>query len=96
MGYSPWGRKESDTANNKCLGRGPQGWAGRASGALGGTAALGSHCGDVETDRLGSVAPPSTLSCGSPAPPFCLLPLGVPSSLLGTLSAAAPAPLQWK
>ena len=29
----------------------------------------------------GSVAPPSTLSCGSPAPPFCLLPLGVPSSL---------------
>ena len=79
VGYSPWGCKESDTTNNnKCLGRGPQSWDGRASGALGGTAARGRHCGDAETDRPGQRSPALHTQLWLPGSPVLPPPSGCP------------------
>ena len=96
MGYSPWGHKESDTTNdNKCLGRGPQSWDGRAPGALWvGQQPAARPCREAETDRPwpewprpphSSVAPRLPLSASSPSVSH------VPH--LGTLNAAGPCPI---
>ena len=96
MGYSPWGRKESDTTNdNKCLGRGPQSWDGRAPGAVWvGQQLEGRPCRGAETDRPRPAGPGPPHSSVAPR-----LPLSASSPLvsrlphLDTLNAAGPCPI---